>query len=185
MTNHTLVVAFGCHCIDGQSASTILNMAQHVSKNFSTWLNMTHHTLVEAVVLLLEACDSQSALVGLVSLLGKRQPTLSPPADRGGGGTRGGAGECHLHHYHHHRRHYDHLYHHHLLPHAPDVLLLWPQLDAGRIPNMNLKHQNCHKSIAIQLIQCVYFLNDQANIAWFTSTRDRTIVNTEMLETSK
>ena len=49
----------------------------------------THHTLVEAVVLLLEAGDGQSALVSLVTLLRQRQPPLPPPADGGGGGPGG------------------------------------------------------------------------------------------------
>ena len=80
----------------------------------------THHTLVEAVVLLLEPGDGQGALVSLVTLLRQRQPPLPPPADRGGGGPGGGAGECHL------------------LPNTPHILLLRPQLDAWRISHVDL-----------------------------------------------
>ena len=79
-------------------------------------LTLTHHTLVEAVVLLLEAGDGQGALVSLVTLLGQRQPPLPPPADGRGGGAGGGAGERHLHHHHYHH------YHHVIITFSPTLL---------------------------------------------------------------
>ena len=82
----------------------------------------TDHTLVDAVVLLLQSSDGQGALVGLVSLLGQGQPLPPPPGDGGGGGSTGTAGEGHL------------------LPHRPHVLLLRPELDAGRVPHVDLHH---------------------------------------------
>ena len=86
------------------------------------WGRDTDHTLVNAVILFLKSSDGQSTLVGLVSLLRQGQSLLSPPGDGRCWSPTGTAGEGHL------------------LPHRPHVLLLRPELDAGRVPHVDLHH---------------------------------------------
>ena len=81
---------------------------------------LTYHTLVDAVVLLLEARDGEGALVLLVSLLGQVEAIRSSPSDRRCWTSRRTARERHF------------------LADALHVLVLGPQLDRGRVPNMHL-----------------------------------------------
>ena len=83
-------------------------------------LKGTHHTLVDPMVLLLQPGDGEGALVLLVSLLGQVEPIRSSPSDRGGRTSRRTARERHF------------------LADALHILVLGPQLDRGRVPNMHL-----------------------------------------------
>jgi len=84
-----------------------------------------NHTLVDPVVLLLQPGDGEGALVLLVSLLGQVEPIRSSPSDRGGRTSRRTARERHF------------------LADALHVLVLGPQLDRGRVPNMHLHNPRC------------------------------------------
>ena len=80
----------------------------------------THHTLVDPVVLLLQPGDGEGALVLLVPLLGQVEAIRSSPSDRRCWTSRRTARERHF------------------LADALHVLVLRPQLDRGRVPNMHL-----------------------------------------------